>query len=213
MLKVYYVLDPMCSWCWAFRNSWLNLLEVMPDDVEVKYVLGGLAPDSDAPMPTEMRQTLQQVWAAISARTGTEFNMDFWAENTPRRSTYPACRAVIAASRMQPGALPDMVYAIQQAYYLKARNPSDPEVLAECARSIGLDTGEFLQELTSDNVDRDFQNNLQLSRLMGVQGFPAVVAVLQEEGQPKPAYYPVVLGYCDPDTLVSNWNSHFSPAA
>ena len=33
---------------------------------------------------------------------GVRFNFDFWTHCTPKRSTYPACRAVIAARAQDP---------------------------------------------------------------------------------------------------------------
>jgi protein-disulfide isomerase-like protein with CxxC motif len=54
---------------------------------------------------------------------GTEFNFDFWTKCQPRRDTYKACRAVIAAS--QQNAEEAMIEAIQKAYYLRAMNPSE----------------------------------------------------------------------------------------
>jgi protein-disulfide isomerase-like protein with CxxC motif len=46
-----YVHDPMCSWCWGFADVYEELLEQLPPEVEIRRLLGGLAPDSDAPMP------------------------------------------------------------------------------------------------------------------------------------------------------------------
>ena len=63
--------------------------------------MGGLAPDSDEPMPAEMRTYVQQAWRAVTARTGVAFEHRFWEECAPRRSTYPACRAVIAAGFLE----------------------------------------------------------------------------------------------------------------
>ena len=58
---------------------------------------GGLAPDSDVPMPQEIVQYVKSAWRAVSAAAGLELNWDFWTKCQPRRSTYPACRAVVAA--------------------------------------------------------------------------------------------------------------------
>mgnify|MGYP000853319151 FL=1 len=44
---LYYVHDPMCSWCWAFVPTWEQIQRELPNDIEVVYLLGGLAPDSD----------------------------------------------------------------------------------------------------------------------------------------------------------------------
>ena len=122
LLNLYYVLDPMCSWCWAFRSSWLALLEELPDSVTVRYVLGGLAPDSDEPMPQAQRESIRQIWQSIAQRTGTEFNLDFWTRNTPRRSTYPACRAVIAAASSLVGAIITTPPQIEERYNQNMQN-------------------------------------------------------------------------------------------
>jgi len=48
---LYYIHDPMCSWCWAFKSTWHKVLKELPSHINVYYLLGGLAPDSDLPMP------------------------------------------------------------------------------------------------------------------------------------------------------------------
>jgi len=141
---------------------------------------------------------------AIEARTGTTFNYEYWRRNTPRRSTYPACRAAIAAGQMRDGGLAEMVYGIQKAYYLEARNPSLPEVLCDIAESIGLERDTFYRTWQSESVEKAFTINLELVRRMGVQGFPTVIA-LRKTGDEKPIYSLVNAGYCEPDTLLKNW--------
>ena len=100
---LHYIHDPMCSWCWGFRSAWHDLtsrlLETYPELI-IRNVVGGLAPDSDEPMPMEMQQMLQSAWQRIQHTIpNTSFNYDFWRIGEPRRSTYPACRAVIASAQ------------------------------------------------------------------------------------------------------------------
>ena len=40
-------------------------------------LLGGLAPDTDQPMPIELQQQIQAHWYRINEQLGTEFNFDF----------------------------------------------------------------------------------------------------------------------------------------
>ncbi len=86
----------MCSWCWGFAPGWRELVSEIPETVTVVDLMGGLAPDNEAPMDSAMRQYVQDAWGAVKARTGAEFNFEFWNKCEPKRSTYPACRAVIA---------------------------------------------------------------------------------------------------------------------
>ena len=129
-----YVHDPMCSWCWGFEPTRHAIVAGLPADTRVWRLLGGLAPDSEQPMPEPMRAALQQTWRRIEEMIpGTRFNFDFWTNNTPRRSTYPANRAVIAARLQGEACDSKMTGAIQRAYYLEARNPSDDSTLASRA--------------------------------------------------------------------------------
>ena len=54
-----YVHDPMCSWCWGFARAYDELIERLPNGVPVVRILGGLAPDSDEPMPEDMKNYLK----------------------------------------------------------------------------------------------------------------------------------------------------------
>ena len=82
-----YIHDPMCSWCWAFRPTFAALRQALPPSITVTSLLGGLAVDSDQPMPGAMRQQIEDTWRCIEQSVpGTEFNHDFWRQCQPRRS-------------------------------------------------------------------------------------------------------------------------------
>ena len=176
-MKLYYVHDPMCSWCWAFRPVWAKIAEGLPAHVEAQRVLGGLAPDTDAPMPESTRAYVQRNWRKIQeVAPRTPFNFEFWERCRPRRSTYPACRAVIAA--MAQGAHYEEPMIL--AYYLKARNPSDDDTLIELARDLGLDTGHFAEVLNSSETQAELLRQIEFSRRIGARGFPSLI--LEENG-------------------------------
>jgi putative protein-disulfide isomerase len=168
--------DPMCSWCWAFRPTWQQLRAQLPANLPVRRVVGGLAPDSDVPMEPAMRAKLESIWQMIQARVpGTQFNFDFWQHCTPRRSTYNACRAVLAAKRLAPESEEAMIFAIQQAYYLQSKNPSDISTLADVAQSIGLDAEIFAAQISGAAVEAELQEELAFARRAPINGFPSLV--------------------------------------
>ena len=193
---LYYFHDPMCSWCWGFRPTWLKLQKHLPNNIKVETVLGGLAPDNDQPMPQTMRAMLQDTWRKIQHELGTEFNFDFWSQNTPRRSTYPACRAVIAAGLQDKEA--EMITAIQQAYYLRALNPSDDSVLIQLAAENGLDVEQFTWALNCKETQSSLNKQVALAQSAIVQGYPSLVLQylqLSKEGEEKIKQYPIPVNY------------------
>lgn len=176
---LYYIHDPMCSWCYAFSRTWLRLKSQLPSGLTIKYLVGGLAPDSDEPMSEEMKSYLIQTWQRIENNVpGTQFNYAYWKKNKPRRSTYPACRAVLLVDEEQQEA---MIDAIQTAYYQQAKNPSDTETLVNAAQHIGLDGEGFAETLVSEQTQYRLEEDIRRVRDLGVNSFPSLVLVHQQK--------------------------------
>lgn len=174
---LYYVYDPMCSWCWGFHQTWEILQKQLAERVDIRYCVGGLAPDSEEPMPEAMQAFLQQTWRKIGQQLGTAFNFDFWQQCQPRRSTYPACRAVILAR--EQGLEKEMCLAIQQGYYLQAQNPSDLSTLVSIAERLGMDVDAFRQNMLSRELNQQLLSEISFARSLPIQGFPSLVLVHQ----------------------------------
>lgn len=180
--RLIYIHDPMCSWCWAFNDVWQTIKRGLPADIELHYLVGGLAPDSDALMSLDMQRSIRGHWQRIQKLLPeTVFNYDFWHDCQPRRSTYPACRALIAARMQGEPAEQAMLLAIQQAYYLQAKNPSDDAVLVACAESIGLNVSAFYEALGSEQVQQQLASELEFVQSLGVSSFPSLV--LEQAGK------------------------------
>jgi len=191
---LYYVHDPMCSWCWGFETCKNILFSKIPSEITVKYLLGGLAIDTDQIMPDSTIMMLQQTWKEIEQRIpGKQFNFDFWAKNIPRRSTYPACRSVIAAGKQNKEQ--EMIHAIQQAYYQHAKNPSDKDVLLELANELDLNMGIFRKDLGSNETNSQLEAEISQVRDMNVEGFPALVL---KSGH---SQWKIPIDYTDPEPM------------
>ena len=179
---LYYVHDPMCSWCWGFSRTLKDLLENLPKEIEVQRLLGGLAPDSNIPMTLSMQESIKGNWSRIEDMIhGVKFNFEFWEKNIPRRSTYPACRAVIAARKQGKEYDYKMTTAIQRAYYQEARNPSDNSTLIELAGELNLSSSKFEDNLMSDEVENELIKEMILSRELYAESYPSLVLVIENE--------------------------------
>ena len=205
MTTLYYFHDPMCSWCWGYRPTAELLFANLPQDIVRENVLGGLAPDSDEPMSDELLERIPGHWRTIHEMLGTEFNFDFWTKCTPRRSTYPACRAVIAATKQDREA--DMILAIQQAYYSRAMNPSDTETLETLAEELNLDSNRFVADLHSPDTEAELQRQLAFTRRSPITGFPGLA--LGNDDQ----LTPVRLDYKDHTETLKHLFAIISPQA
>jgi putative protein-disulfide isomerase len=144
---------------------------------------------------------VQNAWQQVATKTGAEFNWDFWEVCEPRRSTYLACRAVIAAGDLAP----TMFDRIQTAYYLEARNPSEVAVLCSLAVDMGLDRSQFLQDIASSEVEAKLQEGFNTRRRLGVYSFPSLVLESNDD------VHMLCEGYCSAEEVLHRWvhiNAH-----
>lgn len=179
-----YCYDPMCSWCWGFKPTWLALQSALTplidaNKLSIQPMLGGLAVDSDAPMPAAMQQGLEQTWQQISAQLGSQFNFDFWRLCQPRRSTYPACRACLVAREL--GLEAPMEKAIQEAYYLQAQNPSDLATLSRCAAQLGMNLESFQLRMQQVNTQGLLETEVAMARQLGLNSFPSLALKIDDQ--------------------------------
>lgn len=196
---LYYVHDPMCSWCWGFKPVLEQLQHKLQSKLQLKYILGGLAADSETEMSQQMQSDIRSNWQRIQKTIpGIEFNYDFWQKNTPRRSTYPACRAVIAATLQGEENNTKMIEVIQQAYYLNCQNPSDYTVLYALAKKLELDEAQFKLDIHSENTQNELIKQISFSRSIGADSFPSLYLSVDKQ------FYPVVIDYNNADIILEH---------
>jgi len=187
---LYYIHDPMCSWCWGFEAARRQLFDRLPQNLHVRRLLGGLAADTDQPMAEEMRAYIQHAWHEIEQKiAGVHFNFDFWRACQPRRATWPACRAVIAARRQGEEYDEKMTAAIQTAYYRQARNPSDDVTLIELADDLGLNHTDFTAALNSDEIQRELLSEMELATELAARSFPSLLLKMESSVRTIPINY------------------------
>lgn len=95
-----------------------------------------------------------------------------------------------------------MILAIQQAYYLRAMNPSDDETLAQLANEIGLPQNDFPRLLNSDLIRQELLGEITLAKSMGGTSFPSLVLQTGPDSR-----WPIPVDYTNPrgmlDTILS----------
>ena len=192
---LYYVHDPMCSWCYAFKSTLEKLKKNLDSNIKIVHVVGGLAKDSDEIMPKDMQEKIENIWYEIEKVTGTKFNHDFWKICQPRRSTYIACKATMLARYENKEE--EMISAIQEAYYQKAMNPSDATTLISLAKQIGMDEKKFEEDLKSQKIEDDLQNELNFRRSLHVKTFPSLILEYKKE------LYPINIKYNDYEAMLN----------
>ena len=187
---LWYVADPMCSWCWGFSPVIERIRQEYGDRLRMELLLGGLRAGTKTPLPLQQREEILHHWHAVQRATGQPFSFEGAMPEGFIYDTEPASRAVIAASRISPDAVFPFFNTVQSAFYVDQQDVAQQEVLERLAVGTGLDAQLFSQVFESDAVKELTVAHFRQARQWGVHGFPTVI------GQNDTDYAVLTRGYC-----------------
>ena len=180
-MKLIFVGDPMCSWCYGFGKEMTSIVENMPE-LDVQIVMGGMAAGSKQVLDEAGKQFRLTHWLRVEQMSGAEFNRDaLLARKNFVYDTEPVCRAVVTARMMQPSAnLLKIFRAFQRAFYADGLDTTDGMVLAEIGAAALRESGfsvaveEFFERWSSDEAIQAAAADFALTQKLGVSGFPTL---------------------------------------
>jgi putative protein-disulfide isomerase len=180
-MKLIFVGDPMCSWCYGFGKEMSEIVQSMPE-LDVQVVVGGMAAGSTQVLDDAAKQFRLTHWARVEQMSGAVFNREaLMARQNFVYDTGPICRAVVTSRMIAPGVdVPEVFRAFQRAFYVDGLDTTDSSVLAGigaqaiAAQGIAMTPDAFLEAFKSDEVIDATQDDFELTRRLGVRGFPSL---------------------------------------
>ena len=156
-VRARYHTDPACSKSWAAEPRLRRLLVEFGDELEITYVMGGLAREIANP------GSLVTSWLDTAAASGMPIDPRIWTGDPPR-STYPACIAVKAAAQQGPAGAERYLRRLREGFMCHRRKLDVPEALVEDAGRAGLDAQRFRIDLASNATLEAFAEDLEEAR-------------------------------------------------
>ncbi|MGS0621467.1 DsbA family protein [Ralstonia sp. VS2407] len=185
-MRLIYVADPMCSWCYGFGPQLADLRKRLADTlgapVPVTLITGGLRPGQREPMAADKREEILHHWHTVAERSGMPFDQS--PEVAMRRDdfvydTEPACRAVVMAREHwteDDERVLIVFHAIQHAFYAQGRDTTQADVLRDVALTNGVEAEHFDAVFDTDALRDETREDFRLSRRWGITGFPSLLA-------------------------------------
>jgi putative protein-disulfide isomerase len=187
---LWYIADPMCSWCWGFSPVIEAIRHEYGDRLKIGLIVGGLRPGTTEPIALEKRAEILHHWHNVQRITGQPFKFSGALPQGFIYDTEPACRAIVSASLIDSAHTFSLLAAIQHAFYVEQANVTQPDVLTQLAAELGMPAAQFSQVFASDAAKRHTQDHFHQAIQWGVRGFPAILA------QDAPAPQFLSKGYC-----------------
>jgi len=187
-MKLIYVGDPMCSWCYGFGKELASVLESVPE-LKLQIVVGGLRAGGTELLDDAGKQFRLTHWARVEALSGLPFNRQaLMAREGFIYDTEPICRAVVAARTLAPGApLLNVFRALQRAFYVDGLDTTDPAILAHVAAEALASAGHtitaaaVLRQYQDASTIEEAREDFRKARRWGINSFPALLADIDGE--------------------------------
>jgi putative protein-disulfide isomerase len=187
-MKLVYVGDPMCSWCYGFGKE-LSALTALHPTLPLEIIVGGVRAGATDILDDGGKQFRFGHWARVEESSGLVFNRKaFMARENFVYDTEPVCRAVVTARQLAPQAdLLAIFRALQNAFYVDGLDTTDGRVLAQVAVAalevVGYasSAAAFYRHWSAPATIEATRAEFARVRAIGVRSFPALL--LEVDGQ------------------------------
>ena len=194
-VKIIYVGDPMCSWCYGIAPEYTKLLDEFEGKASFELVMGGLRPYNQQKMP-ELKSFLTEHWHEVYERSGQEFNYDILDNANLNYDTEPPSRATVVVRGINPKQEIAFFKKSQVLFYLDNKNMELAESYYELLDELGIDKTQFTELFNSDEMKQAIKADFARAGELGVNSFPTIL--LEYEGK----YQVIARGYSTADKMI-----------
>lgn len=202
---LWYIADPMCSWCWGFAPVIEKIREEYSALFSMKLMPGGLRPGTDTPLSSDKRAQILHHWHTVHTTTGQPFTFENALQSNFIYDTEPACRSITSVAIIAPALVFPFFATIQHAFYVEQADVTQPDVLKKLAIDLNIPGAQFSRIFQSDEAKQRTLESFQHAARWGISGFPALVA------ENKPDHYLITMGFRPVEALrqrLDTWLQH-----
>lgn len=195
-MKLFYVTDAMCSWCYGFSPE-IRAIKEHFNEWDFQMVMGGLRPYGQEHI-VNMAGFLKEHWNQVENLSGQPFNLQILQDANFIYDTEPAARATIVVRSLDPEHEFEFFSAVQKAFYFKNRNTANLETYEEIIADLDLSLypAEFSKLFISEEMKAKSKADFAYATKLGVRGFPTLLIKDQDR------FSTVSRGYEKADTII-----------
>lgn len=200
-VKVVFVTDPMCSWCWGMAQEIERARRDAAQEFEFDCLLGGINVDSTHAISDFARARLMDIWRRVNRVTGAAFGSGLPAGDFVYNSI-PACIAAEAIRELTYAPPFEFVHRLQRRFFMDGVDVADAALLAAEAVAAGVDPQRFAQLCSEPAIVARVHDGFAIAKSYGTAALPSVL--LEVDGVRRL----VAGGYVDAPTLISSVRGH-----
>jgi len=202
-MKVIYVYDALCGWCYGFSPVMNQFLDKYKDSLAFEVVSGGMITGGRIGTISEVATYIIRAYKYVEKAANAKFGSDFLnitlKNGTAVFTSIPPAIALSVFKNYQEEKSIQFATALQTAIYFDGLEPENYAGYGKIAKEFGLDPDDFVAKMRDSVYIQNAQNDFKKSNDLGVSGFPTVF--IENEG----VYYKIASGFVPFNVLENNF--------
>lgn len=191
-IKVIYLYDALCGWCYGFSTVISELYNNYKSDLDFEVISGGMIIGDRIGPARNMAGYIKKAYKVVEDYTGITFGqayLDLLDKGTTIFSSEKPAIALCVFKSYYPDRSVEFASDLQKAINYFGLEPENMEGYKEYAEKYGIPGVEFLEKMQQKDFIEAAYQEFGLTQKLGVGGFPTVMVQKGEK------IYVVARGY------------------
>ncbi|GJM33382.1 MAG: DsbA family protein [Saprospiraceae bacterium] len=183
-LKIIYVYDALCGWCYGFSPVMERLAENYGERLHITILSGGMIIGERSGPIGKVAGYIGEAYKTVENRTGIKFGKDFLEgilkEGTAEFSSLQPAIALCAVKELARDKSLEFAGLLQKAIYFDGIAPNELKDYVPYAQKVGINKEDFLAAMQNDRYLEQAKREFDVVQKLGIQGFPTLLLETEE---------------------------------
>ena len=181
IIDIDYYSDVLCVWAWIAQPRLEQLEKQWGNRISVRHHFVDIFGDCEKKIPARWGETdgyekfAEHVKHSAKPFDEAIINEDIWMASRPRSSAQAHLVLRAADLVAGPELMCELALRIRRAFFVEAKDVSNPDLLLELASASGIDAGQIRQCLNDGSAIAALTSDLRNAADRGVRGSPTWV--------------------------------------
>lgn len=178
MMKLIYIYDPLCGWCYGFTPVIQQLQQQYAGKMEFEILSGGMLTGDNRRPASSMHAYILQAHTRVEETTGVKFGAAFLHQYLASQEIMDSVKPSVALTvfkQYQPENAIDFAHDMQVALNYEGISLNNNMVYEQLATKYHIPAAEFVTKMEDEHNRYATQQEFQMVQQWGITGFPAAI--------------------------------------
>jgi putative protein-disulfide isomerase len=177
-MKVIYVYDALCGWCYGFSPVIEEFARTHANELDIEVVSGGMVTGERIGPIGEVAAYISWAYKDVEKATGVTFGKHFLEgilrDGKAVFTSIPPAIALSVFKSLKPEQSLAFAARLQKAVYYDGIEPEKLAAYGTLAKEFGIDADDFIAKMQQEDYANAAEEDFSKSAALQVSGFPTI---------------------------------------